>query len=190
MAGKIKNKGDPPGRSKTDISLDDVRNMLWEALQDKGSDIYLNQVYGSYLIYEQDGKYFKLPYSILEGEVQLGSEPVEVERVWVETQAQQAELDDGLNMLMRLGQAQNQEGTVWDVTVCAPGFTLNGWYLPEEILRKSAGLFEGTDVNIYELPQKGATHVHDSLFDVAKGSRQRFIFWIHSNGWGEICSMP
>jgi len=166
MKVKTKNKGGPPDRSKTDISLDDVRNMLYEALEQKGSDIYLNQVYGSYLIYEQDGKYFKLPYSILEGEVQLGSEPIEVERVWVETQSKQTELDDGLNMLMRLGQVQDQEGTAWDVTVCVPGFTKNGWYLPEKVLRQGAALFEGTDVNIYEIPAKGATHVDHSLFDV------------------------
>jgi len=166
MTIKKKKKTDPPDRSKTDISLDDIRDMLYQALEQKGNDIYLNQVYGSYMIYEQDGKYFRLPYSILEGEVQLGSEPVEVERVWVEAKAQQAELDDGLNMLMRLGQAQNQEGTAWDVTVCAPGFTKNGWYLPEDVLRQSAGLFNNTDVNIYEIPDKGATHVDHSLFDV------------------------
>lgn len=168
MTVKIKKKGDPakPDRSKTDISLDDVRDMIYNALQERDKDSWLNQVYGSYLIYEKDAKFYRLPYSILEGEVQLGSEPVEVERVWVEARSQQAEGDEGLTMLMKMGNALDPEGTTWDVTICEPGFSLNGWYHPEEVLKESADMFEGVDVNIYEVPGKGATHVDEPLFDL------------------------
>lgn len=167
MKKKQKTKPDAnPARSQTDVSLDDVRDMLWNALQDRDSDAYLNQVYGGYLIYEKDGKYFRLAYSILEGEVQLGDDAIEVERVWVEAQNQQHEGEDQLSMLIRFGAAQNAEGTSWDVTICGPGFTKNGWYLPEEALETGASFFEGADVNIYELPGKGATHIDDSLFDI------------------------
>lgn len=154
--------------SRTDVSLDDIRDMIWNALNEKDKDSYLTHVYGSYIIYDKGGEFFKLPYSILDGEVQFGSEPVEVEKVWVEARAQQAENDDELVMNMRLGQAQDPEGSAWDVTICEPGFTKNGWHVGEDELRQAAGLFEGTDVNIYELPGKGgqATHVPESLFDI------------------------
>jgi len=75
-------------------------------------------------------------------------------------------LDEQFTMLLRLDQAQDPEGSAWEVTVCEPGFTKNGWYLPEEALEKGAPLFANADVNIYELPGKGATHVDESLFDI------------------------
>ena len=166
MPKQTKKKDDPADRSKADVSLDDVRDMIYNALQERDKETYLNQVYGSYLIYEKDAKFYRLPYSILEGEVQLGAEPVEVERVWVETRSQQAEGDEGLTVLMQMGEALDPEGTAWDVTIIQPGFSKNGWYHPEEVLKESAPLFEGVDVNIYEIPGKGATHVNDALFDV------------------------
>lgn len=154
-------------RAKTDVSLDDIRNMLWNAVQDKfGKEAYLNQVYGSYIIYEQEGKFYQLSYSILEGNVQFGSEPVEVERVWVEARGRQEETDEVFETLLRLDQAKDPEGAVWDIIITEPGFTKNGWYQPEDVVREAAGLFEGVDVNLYELPSKDATHVGNDLFPI------------------------
>ena len=176
-----KKKDDPSkvdDRSAQDVSLDDVRDMIWNALQDKDKESYLNQVYGSYIIYEKDAKFYRLPYSILEGEVQLGSDPVEVERVWVEARSQQAEGDEGFETFLRLDQAKNPEGTEWDVTICEPGFTKNGWFLDEDVLRDAAGLFEGVDVNLFQLPETGATHVPDQLFDIKSLLVKNKIGWI------------
>ena len=163
-------------KARGDVSLDDVRDMLWQALEKKIEQAYLNQVYGSYIIYEKDSKFFRLPYSLLEGEVQFGSEAIEVERVWVETRNQQEETDEGLEMLLRLGQAQDPEGSAWDVTICEPGFTKNGWYLPEDALRDAEGLFEGVGVNLYELPE--ATHVPDALFELKDLLAKNKVGWI------------
>jgi len=167
MPKQTKKKDDPADRSKADVSLDDVRDMIYNALQERDKETYLNQVYGSYLIYEKDAKFYRLPYSILEGEVQLGAEPVEVERVWVETRSQQDEGEEDLTLFMRMEAAKDPEGKAWDVTICKPGFTKNGWHLPEEPLRTGGPeMFEGADVNIYEIPGKGATHLQEPLLDV------------------------
>lgn len=171
---KDKNKTE---RVKADVSLDEVRDMIWQALDARDAAAYLHSVYGGYIIYELGGKYYRLPYSILEGAVQFGTDPVEVEKVWVETRSQQDEGEDKQSLGMRLGQAQDPEGTAWEVTICQPGFTLNGWYHPEDVLRESAGVFEGADVNLYELPDKGATHVQDDLFPV------KFLLVKNKAGW-------
>jgi hypothetical protein len=152
-------------RAKADVSLDDVRDMIWAALQDKDKDAYLSQVYGGYLVYEKEGKHYRLSYSILDGKVQLGDQATEVEKVWVEVVSKQAEMDDVFADMIRLKQARDPQGTAWDVVICEPGFTLNGWYHPDEALREGASLFEGVDVNLYEMPH-GATHVDDSLFPI------------------------
>ena len=149
------------------MSLSDIERTIREALEAREKEAWLRDVYGSYVIYEKDSKFFKLAYSILDGDVQFASEPKEVETVWVETRSQQAEGDEGVTAFARMDKALNPEGTAWDVTVCEPGFTKNGWYHPEEVLRAGASMFEGVDVNIYELP-KGATHIPDSLFDVKR----------------------
>lgn len=77
-----------------------------------------------------------------------------------------AETDEGMEVIMSLS-AKDKEGKAFDVTICEPGFTLNGWYIPEEIMPAAAALFENVDVNLFELPQgRGATHLPDELFDL------------------------
>jgi len=76
---------------------------------------------------------------------------------------QSEDRDEVMSGLVRVVQARGPEGTDWDVLICAPGFTLNGWYHPEAALREAAALFEGADVNIYEMPG-GANHVADGVF--------------------------
>lgn len=194
--GAIKSKYEKDGdawRAKQDVSLDDVRQMLHEAIQKgQGKEAWVSEVYGSYLIFTKDAKYFRLPWSILDGEVQLGSEPVEVERTWVETRSQQAadgqEMDDGLELEVRLGQAQDVEGTEWEVTICKPGFTKNGWYIPDDALREAQALFEGVDVNLYQLSADHAGHVPESLMELKEKSAGNKVGWIdtvkHAAGKG------
>ncbi|MDY7034548.1 MAG: hypothetical protein SV375_00070 [Thermodesulfobacteriota bacterium] len=164
-------------RDKQDVSLDEVRDMIWQALNERDEESYLHTVYGSYLIYEKESKYYKLPYSILEGAVQFGADETEVERVWVETRSQQDEGEENIITDIRLGQAQDPEGTAWDVTICEPGFTKNGWYHPEDALRAGADLFNGVDVNLFDL-KEGATHVPDSIFDAKKYLVKSKVGWI------------
>jgi hypothetical protein len=88
------------------------------------------------------------------------------------------EVTDGdLSLIMRLGQAKNPEGSAWDVTICEPGFTLNNSYIPDELLRQSAPLFEGVDVNMYELPE-GASHIPEPLFDLKSLLIRNKVGWI------------
>ena len=170
-------------RAKQDVSLHDIERMLQEALEARGKDAWLRDVYGSYIIYEQNGKYYRLPYSLLDGKVQFASEATEVEQVWAEARSRQAadgdEMDDGIEILLRLDEAQDPEGAVWEVTICEPGPTKNGWLIPDDALRAAAeaGLFEGVDVNLYELPQ-GATHVPDALFDIKSLLTKNKVGWI------------
>jgi len=164
--GAIKQKyekgDDDTWRAKQDVSLDDIRDMIWKALDERQKDAYLQDVYGAYMVYEADRKYYKLAYSILDGEVQFGSDPMEVKKEWVIANTKP------LEMPVRLVQATDPEGASWEIVICEPGLTKNGWYHPEEVLRASADLFEGVSLNFYDLPKKGATHIQDSLFDLKK----------------------
>lgn len=178
----MKKTGEPDDkRGAQDVSLDDIRDMLWQAVSERDNESYLREVFGSYLIFEKGGKYFKLPWSILDGKAQLGAEATEVEQTWVEARSAQAaageEMDEGIEILVRLGQAKDPEGAEWEVTICEPGFTLNGWYVPDDALRDAAGLFENVDVNLFELPQ-GATHVPDALFDIKSLLVKNKVGWI------------
>jgi len=168
-------------RAKSDVSLDDIRDMLWKVVSERDDESYLREVFGSYLIFEKGGKCYKLPWSILDGKAQLGSEATEVEQTWVEARSAQAaaggEADEGIEILVRLGQARDPEGAEWEVTICEPGFTLNGWYIPDDALRDAAGLFENVDVNLFELPQ-GASHVPDALFDIKSLLVKNKVGWI------------
>ena len=99
------------------------------------------------------------------------------------------ESDEGFPILMRLENAQNPEGSAWDVTICQTGHTLNGWFIPDDALRAAADqkLFENVDVNLYELPQ-GATHLPDPLFDLKTLLVKNKVGWIdqvkHTAGMG------
>lgn len=177
---KKKNKHDD-SRSAQDVSLDQIRDLIYDALRERNKDCWVTEVFGSYLIYKNDSesKYYKLPYSILEGEVQLGNEPVEVEKAWVDAKSQQSEMDDGMSVSVQMGAAKNPEGTEWEVTICEPGFTKNGWYNADDVLQAAAdeGLFENVDVNLYEF-KKGASHLPPALFDIKKLLVKNKVGWI------------
>ncbi|MGD0020822.1 MAG: hypothetical protein ABSC54_00820 [Smithellaceae bacterium] len=155
-------------RSVQDMSFSDIRSALWDALQALAPNdpICIEEVYPDYVIYGQGDTFFKRSYSVLDDAVTLGENPVEVEETWIETQSAQAETDEGMEVIMQLA-AKDVEGKAFDVTICEPGFTKNGWFIPEDILPAAAALFENVDVNIFELPEgKGATHLPDELFDL------------------------
>ena len=182
-------------RMAQELSLDRIRDLIYEALRarfpggDNGPYTYVREVYPSYLVYELDAKYYRLSWSILDGAVQLGADPAEVDKQWVDIRSAQAESDEGVEMTMRLGAAKDPEGSAWDVTICQAGHTLNGWYIPDEALRAAAdgSLFENVDVNLYELPQ-GASHVPDPLFDLKSLLVKNKVGWIdgvkHAAGVG------
>jgi len=165
-------------RGSQDVSLDEIRDILWQAVNEKDTEAYLMQVYPGYLIYEKAGKYYKLGWGMVEGEVKLGSEAVEVEKVWVEARSSQGETDEEMEVLMRLDGQKDPEGAEWEVTICEPGFSKHHppWYLAEDVLREAADLFEGVDVNLYELPE--ATHVPDTLFDIKRLLAKNKVGWI------------
>ncbi|HCU69855.1 MAG TPA: hypothetical protein DGF30_11715 [Desulfomicrobium sp.] len=172
MKGNDKDK-----RAAADVSLDQVRDMIWEALQERDKDAYVSEVYPSYIVASKDGQYFRLAWSMMDGKVTLGEEMTPVERVWVEVRSAQAEPEEGVDLLMRLGSARDPEGMSWEVLIAEPGFTRNGWYLPETVLRGSAGLFENVDVNLFELPQ-GVTHVPAEIFDIKSFLVKNKCGWI------------
>lgn len=179
-------------RSIQEVSLDDIRDMLWAAIREKGDYFYVTEVYPSYLVYSDDkaAKHYKVSWSIIDGAVTLGKEIIEVESNWIEVNSKQAESDEGIDILMRLGEVLDKEGLAWDVTICQPGFTKNGWYIPDEALRDAEALFEGVDVNLYELPTAGATHVPTPLFDLKSLLVKNKVGWIdnvkHVAGLGLI----
>ncbi len=187
VGDKYEKGEDGTWRAKSDVSFDQIRDLIWNALNTKFKDAYLQEVYPAYIIYELDGKCFRLPYSILDGQVQFSDNPIEVERTWVEAKSQGAEEDEGFTTAMRLDQAKDPEGSAWDVTICKPGHTKNGWFIPDEVLAQGAELFENVDVNLYELPQ-GATHLPDTLFDIKSLLVKNKVGWIdqvkHAAGEG------
>jgi cation transport regulator ChaB len=82
-----------------------------------------------------------------------------------------------LSLTMRM-EAADTEGAAWDVTICRPGFTKNGWYLPEEAIREAAALFEGADINIFELPNGAATHLPDEIFELKSLLVKNKVGWL------------
>jgi len=88
--------------------------------------------------------------------------------------------EEGLTLIAHMGGALDPEGTAWEVTICEPGLTRNGWHHPEDALRQAAdaGVFENCDVNLYELPQGFATHVPDALFDIKTLLVKNKVGWI------------
>lgn len=155
--------------ARQDVSLDQIRDLLASALRAQNEKHWLREVYPSYCIFEDEetSKNYRVAWSLLEGDVQVGSEPVEVERQWVEARMAEQAADESVVIDVRMAKP-NPEGTEWEVVICEPGFTKNGWYNPPEVLKAAAGLFEGVDVNIYEFPETGAVHIPEPLFDLKK----------------------
>jgi hypothetical protein len=165
-------------RNTQDMSFADIRSALWDALQNLSSldPVCVEEVYPDYVIYSLGAAFFKRSYSIMDDVVTLGDNSVEVEETWVETETHNAQ-DEEFSLIIRLGQAQNPEGTAWDVVICETGFTKNGCFIPDETLRLGAAMFEGLDVNLYELP-KGATHLPDPLFDIKSLLVKNKVGWL------------
>lgn len=159
-------------RSKNDLSFNDVRSMLWDAVRGRfgdGTELCHDGMFFSYVIFLRDGKYYRIDYMIAEGEVKLGQEEKEVEKKWVETRTQQAESEETAEVRVTLNAPEDVEGMVWEVTIIEPGFTLHRpipWFFPDDVLRADAAVFEGIDVNLFDLPEKGASHVPENVVDI------------------------
>jgi hypothetical protein len=184
-------------RMAADLSMDDIEDLLRQAIHarfDKtqaSSDLiessaYIEEVYPAYLIYELEAHHYKIAWSIMDGKVTLGDTSVEVIQTWSEAQAAAMGLSldehisiDECSLVVRMAQAKNPEGTEWDVIVCEPKFTKNGFYMPEDMLSRAdtAAAFEGLDVNLYELPT-GATHVPSPLFDLKSLLVKNKVGWL------------
>lgn len=189
-------------RAAAELSLDDIRDLLYKAIRERfpnkmgdagqivESNTWLREVFPAYLVYDQDGSCFKISWSIMDGKVTLGETPTPVEQTWIEARSAQAESDEGMEILMRLGDAKDIEGSAWDVIICEPGFTKNGWFIPDEALRVVADekMFENVDVNLFEMPAGGASHISDALFDIKSLLVKNKVGWIdnvkHAAGIG------
>jgi hypothetical protein len=187
-------------RMAAELSLDDIRDLVRQAIHarfdvgrtqtDGGmivdSSAYLEEVYPSFLIYSLESKFYKIVWSIMDGKVTLGETPVEVQSTWVEARSAAMGLDvgnqisdDEFFLIVRMGEAKNPEGTEWEVIICTPGFTKNGFHMSEDMLSRADTLaaFEGLDVNLFELP-KGATHVPAEIFDLKQLLVKNKIGWL------------
>jgi len=89
------------------------------------------------------------------------------------------ELKESLRLMIRMD-AADPEGASWEVTICEAGFTKNGWYLPEDAVQESAALFERADVNIYELPNRGVTHVPDDIVVLKSYLVKNKVGWLET----------
>ena len=184
-------------RMAADVSLDKIRDMLHQAVRERfkppdgNSDLvpepasaWLQEVFPGYLIYERESKYYRVGWSMLDGAVTLGENPVEVEQQYVEVRSVQAEMgdDEGVGLMMRLGAARDVEGSEWDVDICETGHTLNGWHIRKDALRAAVDerLFENADINLYELPGQGATHIREPLTDVKNFLVKNKAGWVDS----------
>lgn len=166
-------------RNTQEVTLNTIQSMVWDALMERDAGAELHRTFGSFVIFQKDRKFFKLSYSVLDGEVQLGTEETPVDEEWVETRSAQAESDEDFETTMRLDNPKDAGGSVWDVTICEAGFTKNGWYLPEDVLRSAQGLFEGVDVNLYEL-DSSARHVPHILFDAKRLLSKNKVGWVEN----------
>ncbi|MBN1104751.1 MAG: ChaB family protein [Deltaproteobacteria bacterium] len=161
---KYEKGDDGTWRLTQEMSLDELRQQIAEALTAReGESAWLREVYGTYVVFEKDGRNYRLSLFLEDGKPRFEGDPLEVEQTWIErTSQEEAETE---SLYVRLVQAVDPEGAAWEVVICESGFTKNGWYLPEEVLRQSEKMFEGIDVNLYELPGR-AGHIPEPLFTV------------------------
>lgn len=191
-------------RMAAEVSLDDIRTLLSKAVRDRfntsktpeGSTnpieiyAYIEEVYPSYLIYSIDSVYFKIAWSIMDGKATLADTPIQVEQTWTESQAASMGLtplaahvgyaaDDECSLIVRMAKSKNPEGTEWEVIICEPYFTKNGFYMAEDMLSRAdtVAAFEGLDVNLYDLPN-GVTHVPEPLFDIKSLLVRNKVGWL------------
>jgi len=170
-------------------TIRDAFSTLYKSSSTSGNEVavdsspWIRDFYASYIIYEDKGTYYKLSYSLLDGEVKFGTEPKEVKQEWVEERSKQAQSEDGIEENFKAGieilqmAESDPKGSSWEVTICVPGFTKNGWNIPDETLKADVGLFENVDVNLFDF-KKGATHLPDQLFNLKSLLVKKKVGWI------------
>lgn len=98
------------------------------------------------LIYELDGKSYRVSWAEVDDAVTLG-EPVEVDQVW---DTQEAVLE--FNAVVNLTEAHISRDGVVPVKVIEPGWGSSGYYAPN-VLERDAGVFEGVQM-FWDHPRK------------------------------------
>ena len=70
----------PEKRHAADLSLDDIRSMVWDALREKygqgDEGFYVPEVFAGSAVYSAGGKYYRVGYGLVDDVVQLGAERV------------------------------------------------------------------------------------------------------------------
>jgi hypothetical protein len=174
-------------RTIQDLSFSMIRSMIWDALQERfdGASVCEDGIYISYIVFHKNNdsrRFYRIGYSIADGQVRLGESESQVEKTWVAARSTQEESNETAPAIrVTLDQAKDPEGLVWDVTIIRPGLSGHRpipWLFEDEVLRASAALFEGVDVNLYDLPDKGATHVPDNIVDVKPYLVKKKAGWI------------
>lgn len=105
--------------------------------------------------------------------------------------------------LGELAPASAPSGLVWEAVLIAPGLSLSNpaWYWSEEVLRAAAAVFQGVDVNAYELTPEFLSHLPipqvDRLEDVKRYLAANKAGWIENPRYaagqgivGEIRFLP
>ncbi len=91
-------------RSKTEMSLDMINSMLWDAVRstfsgavEAGKDqwdnpkaAFMAEAFQTYLVYHKEGKYYQVDWSIIDGKVQFGEKQQEVKKAWVPAEDERA----------------------------------------------------------------------------------------------------
>lgn len=123
------------------LTYNEKRELLNKAIAEAKSDrVWVIDFTDEYLIYDNDSKYFKMGYALLDGEVTLGEE-VEVERHvdYVKVQA-------ALRLSGALDKGEKDSGFKWRVRVVEFGTDKNGTHWTREPLVAALPLFEGATV--------------------------------------------
>lgn len=132
-----------------DISSSRRNEMLHQAIAEKfGKESWLSDTFGDYCVMQQEGHYYKVPYTLSEdgASVELGDRGEEVKLDYVPA------VDSTLSASMSLtaakaGSAADGEGSSWAVRVIEFGLDKQGtaYYTPGP-MRAAKGLYDGARV--------------------------------------------
>src|SRR4030042_3015954 len=98
------------------LSLDQIRDKIYAKITpppQTGPHVWVCDIYMDHAIISRDGKYYKLPFSIKDGELEFGDE-VEVQKDWVPA----AKVTSGIRLKAASGDKTSEDyGYKWDVQV-------------------------------------------------------------------------
>lgn len=184
-------------------SWEDVQQRVRAALQSKwgkrrsdgGLDYYIYPIatYSDNVIWknDSDGKTWKCPWSLKDGEITLG-EPVEVVPTFTE-----AKLTEAIRLVEAVS---GSEGREWDVVLIEAGLSGNGTYYGGAVLKEAVKKFEGvsafadhaTDAEIRSRPERsirdkvgvfksaeyGTFKINDHMVECIKARFKVMVPWL------------